>query len=197
MLFFFLGDAQPDTTVRAASACVLPEEPAFSSPWNFGYLKSCRHCLLPESPGFVKETSVLTFSALCVPGISKMSLWLQLACWLQFSLPVLCCSPGGLESCAKALPCITPGIETRLSLSTHYPRTWMSLGTSRSCFCSWEAGAVPHLCFPEARAPKPVGVLEAQSSLAVPRGSSLTFTVSKRPLRGFVIILRVLGATLT
>lgn len=58
-------------------------------------------------------------------------------------------------------------------------------------------GLSPGLCFPAFHLPNPTGVLETKSSLAVPGGSLLAFMVSKRPLRGFVVILRVHGATLT
>lgn len=58
-------------------------------------------------------------------------------------------------------------------------------------------GPVPQPVPPVFHLPKPTAMLETKSSLVIPQGSLLTFMVFKRPLHGFVIILRVHGETLT
>lgn len=77
--------------------------------------------------------------------------------WLQFSLPKLESRCFGMpaptsSTCSWApLPPITPswpGNETCLSLFAQNSHTWISSGASRSCLCSWEAGAVPGSVLP-------------------------------------------------
>lgn len=93
-----------------------------------------------------------------------------------------------------ALPSVAAGDSDLFS--TGHPRTGVSSGALGSC-CRPGELCRRRLCLPAAQLSSARCALQTKSSLLVPQGSLLTFMVVKRPLRGFVIILRVHPATLT
>lgn len=136
-------------------------------PRNSSFMRSLSCCKLLSVP--------LAPVHLTGPSSAFLS-WLWLGCPEELTAPGSLCH---LQHQGTGIFC------------TRTPCTWIFSGAA--------AAPVPvpqpvppcvHLC-------KPTAMLETKSSPRVPQGSLLTFMVFKRPLHGFVIILRVRRETLT